>query len=219
MGERKDHMSDTTVLAAEGQPIAIDPASNAQNPPPPAAKPAAKAGEEPDWLLPRLERERNKVLKDLGVTNLDDAKKAIELAKAAEDAKKSDAEKKAQAEAALSAAQGRVQEMAEALGALAQGQMNALTDAQKNAVLAVAGDDPAKQIKTIEALRPTWASAAAPAAPAVAQAPKDTAPAPAAPKDGDVAPPPDAKTIHSELKKTNPILAARYAMANGLFDH
>lgn len=211
-------MSETTATAAEGQTIALDPATNAPVTAAPAAKTAKANADEPDWLPSRLERERSKVLKDLGVTNLDDAKKAIEAAKIAQEAQKTDAQKRAEAEAALKAAQDQAKEMTDALSVLAKSQMGALTDAQKNAVLTVAGDDPAKQIRTIDALRSTWAGAAAPAATAVSAPPTDTAPAPAAPKDGAVAPPPDAKAVHEELKKTNPVLAARFAIANGLFN-
>lgn len=213
-------MSDAVATPTEGASVSIDPANSSAQAPAPAAKPAASsANDEPAWLGPRLERERAKVLKDLGIDSPDEAKKAIEAAKAAAEAQKSDAQKRGELESTLKAERAEKQAMAEALGAYAKSQMGALTEAQRNAVAAVAGEDPAKQLKTIEALRPTWASAAAPAAPAAPPPPKDTAPAPAAPKDGAPSAPPDAKAIHEALKESNPVLAARYALANGLFEN
>lgn len=212
-------MSDAVVTPTEGASVVVDPANSNPQAPAQAGKSAPSSGEDPEWFKPRMERERSKWLKDLGVTSLEDAKKAVDAAKAAEDAKKSAAEKAAELELSLKSTQAKANEMAEALGAYAKSQMGALTEAQRNAVAAVAGEDPAKQLKTIEALRPTWASAAAPAAPAAPPPPKDTAPAPAAPKEGAVtSTPPDAKAIHEELQKTNPVLAARYALQNGLFE-
>lgn len=210
-------MSDTTVTAVEST-IALDPSAPKSPAPAPAKAGKGEADGEPDWVGPRLERERAKFLKDLGVDSLETAKAAIAANKAKEEAEKTTAQKAAELESSLKATKAEKDAMASALGTYAKGQMATLTEAQRNAVAAVAGDDPAKQLQTIEALKPTWASAAAPAAPAAQEKPKDTAPAPAAPKDGATSPPPDAKAIHAELKKTNPILAARFAQANGVFD-
>lgn len=211
-------MSDAVVTPTEGTVVSIDPTNGNVQAPAPAPKPAATSPEDPAWAGQRLERERNKILKDLGVGSFEDAKKAVDAAKAADEAKKSAAEKAAELELTLKSTKAEAQALAEALGAYAKAQMGALTEAQRNAVAVVAGDDPAKQLKTIEALRSTWASAAAPAAPAAPPPVRDTATAPAAPKEG-AAPstPPDAKAIHEELKKTNPVLAARFALQNGLF--
>jgi hypothetical protein len=211
-------MSDTTVTA-EGAPITLDPANANAPAAAPAAKPASAAGDEPSWLGPRLERERAKLLKDLGVESLDDAKKAVGQAKAAEDAQKSDAQKRGELETTLKKELAEKQALSEALGSYAKSQLGALTEEQRNAVAALAGDDPAKQLKAIETLKPTWASAAASAAPVAASAPKDTAPAAGAPKEGHVPPPSDKKAIYEEAKKTNPVWAARYALENGLFEN
>lgn len=210
-------MSDAVVTPTDGASVSIDP--SAQPAAPAAPKPPTPAGEDPSWIAPRLARERNSVLKELGADSLDDAKKVIAAAKAAEEAAKSDAQKRGELEIKLKAELEEKQAMAEALNAYAKGQMGALTEAQRNAVTAVAGNDPAKQLKTIEALKPTWADAAVPAAPAAPATPKDTAPAPAAPKDGSPSGPPDVKAIYEELQKSNPILASRYALANGVFEN
>jgi hypothetical protein len=208
-------MSDTTVIAGGAPSIVVDPSASV---PAPASVPAQVPEEKPSWLDARLERERKSVLKELGLESLDDGKKAIAALKAEEEAKKSAAQRAAELEASLKTTKAEKDAMAEALGAHAKSQMSALTEAQRNAVAVVAGDDPAKQLKTIEALKSTWTSAAAPAASA-APPPRDTAPAPSAPKDGGTSAPPDPKAIHAELQKSNPILAARFAMANGLFDN
>jgi len=213
-------MSDVTVTG--GLPSIVVDATGASNAPvpAPASVSAPSPEEKPSWLDARLERERRSVLKELGIESLDDGKKALATLKAEEDAKKSAAQKAAELETSLKAAKAEKDAMAEALGVYAKSQMTALTEAQRNAVAAVAGDDPAKQLKTIEALRPTWASAAAPAATVTPEKPRDTAPAPGAPKDaGTTSSPPDQKAIWEALKNTNPILAARYALANGLFDN
>lgn len=207
-------MSDAVVTPTEGAVVSIDPAN-----PAPAPKPAPEPNAEPAWLAPRLERERAKVLKDLGVESPEEAKKALDKIKQVEEAQKSDAQKRGELESTLKAERAAKQEMAEALGAYAKSQMGALTEDQRNAVAAVAGEDPAKQLKIIEALKPTWAGAAAPAAPAAPPPVRDTAPAPAAPKDGAPSAPPDAKAIYEEIKATNPVLASRYALANGIFEN
>lgn len=212
-------MSDTTVVTAEGASVVVDPSTAKPLTAAPPSKQTSDSEEKPAWLDARLERERAKVLKDLGIESLEDAKKAFEKIKAAEEAQKSDAQKRGELESTLKAERAEKQAMAEALGAYAKAQMDSLTEAQRNAVAVVAGDDPAKQLKTIEALRSTWASAAAPAAPAAPLPPKDTAPAPAAPKDAAPGAPPDAKAIHEELKRANPVLAARFALQNGLFEN
>lgn len=212
-------MSDAVVTPTEGASVSIDPSNSSAQTPAPTPKPAQAPGEDPSWIAPRLERERKSWLKELGAESLDSAKKAIEAARAAEEAAKSDAQRRGELETTLRQEREAKEKMAEALGTYAKAQMGALTEAQRNAVAAVAGDDPAKQLTTIEALRPTWASAAAPAAPAEPPAPKNTAPAPAAPKDGAPAAPPDAKAVYEALKASNPVLASRYALANGVFEN
>lgn len=209
-------MSDTTVTP-EAAPITIDPSA----PKTPATNtPAASTppDEKPSWLDARLERERSKALKDAGFESLEDAKKASEELKAKREAEKTIAQKAAELENSLKATKAEKEAMASALGAYAKAQLAGLNDAQRNAVLAVSGDDPAKQLTTIEALRPTWAGAAAPAAGATPPTVKDTAPAPTAPKDTPNVSPADPKAIHAELKKTNPVLAARFALENRLFE-
>lgn len=206
-------MSDPTVTTAAEPTIALDPTTSKPLAAPPAAPSAPASEGKPPWLDARLDQARQSLLKELGFESVEAGKKAATDLHAKLEAEKSDAQKRGELEASLKQERDRSQAMSATLGAYAKGQLSTLTEAQRNAVTAVAGEDPAKQLQTIEALRPTWATTSAPAAP-----PKDTAPAPAAPKDGNVSAPPDQQAQHDELKKTNPVLAARFAMANGLFN-
>lgn len=209
---------DTTVTV-EGTSVVVDSTTGTISPAAALpAKPAAPAADEPAWLPARLERERAKVLKDLGAESLDDAKKAVEKSKAVDEAQKSDAQKRGELETTLKAERAEKQELSAALASYAKSQMGTLTDAQRNAVSALAGDDHAKQLKAIDALRSTWTGAAATAAIPVSTASKDTAPAAGAPKEVTPGAPPDVKAVHAQLKATNPIVAARFALDNGLFD-
>lgn len=222
-------MSDATVTAA-GQPtIVLDPTTGKSQSPSPAAESETKTEKEPGWLRPRLDEAtqsglkkgvvegKSELLKELGFASVDEAKKAGEEATAAREAKKSAAQKAAEAEASLKAAQERLDANSKALAGYAQAEMQKLSEAQRKAVTDVAGDDAALQLKTITALSPTWASAAGTAAATAQEKPKDTLSAPSAPKDGGNAAAPDLKAIYNEWKDRNPVWAARFAEANGLF--
>lgn len=217
-------MNDPNATVTPSAPtVTVDPQKPAVAPALPAtlAAPAAPAAtdtdKDPQWLGARLERERQKMLKDLGVESVDDAKKAIADLNAKRDAEKTAAQKATEAESALKVEKAKSDEMAKTLGAYAKSKLASLTDAQRNAVLAIAGEDASKQLTAIETLSPTWASPSAP--PAAPVKPADTAPAPSAPKDGTLLSPTDHKAIHAEMVKTNPVIAARYALAHGLFDN
>jgi hypothetical protein len=220
-------MSDNQIQATPIPAVTLtDNTANAttQSAQPPAASQApakseTPAEEKPSWLDARLERERRSLLKELGIDSLDEAKKVLTDAQLKKEAEKSDAQKRGELEKTLESERKRLNEMAEALNAHAAAQLKGLNDQQREAVLGIAGDDPAKQLKTIEALRPTWAGAAAPAAKVEAKEPvRDTAAARSAPKDeGSNASPPDHKAIYAELMKSNPILASRYALEHGVF--
>lgn len=209
-----------TLDTQSGAPVA-PPAAAPAAPPPPAAAAAAASDGEPNWLPARLERERKAVLKALGVENVDDAKAALAELAAKRDADKSAAQKAAELDAALKATKAENEALSTALAAHVKGALEPLTDAQRAAVLALAPDDPAAQLRALEALRPTWASpASAPpavAAPPTATPPADTSAGRSAPNDGAATSPPDHKAIHAELEKTNPVAAARYAVAHGVF--
>lgn len=209
------------VVTAEPVPLVLHTttSSNTATPPAPAAAPAAPAApaaeksesEKPHWLDGRLERERKSLLKELGLDDVESGKKAIAELNAKREAEKTAAEKATELDAKLKASDAEKAAMAEALGATAKARMKTLSEAQQAAVAALAGDDPVKQLKTIEALVPTWASAPA----ATETKTVDTAPGRTAPEAGATSAP-DPKAVYEQLRKTNPIAAARYAFAHGL---
>lgn len=207
-------MSDSNLsVTPEATQVTVDPTTS--NVATQKASAEAKSTEDkPAWLDARLEQNRRALLKDLGIDNLDEAKELLSQAKAKKEAEKSDAQKRGELELTLKQSNERIAEMHSALSVMAQSQMSTLSDAQRSAVVDIAGDDPAKQIKTIEKLRPTWAQAPSKAAETVA----DTAPPRNAPKaEITVDAPEDPREVWAKLKEINPIVAARYAVANGVF--
>lgn len=222
-------MSDASVTTAGEPTIVLDPSTGKPSAAAQTTESPAKTSGKPEWLDGRLAEAtqsgvkkgltegKTELLKELGFASLEEAKKSAEEAAAAREAKKSAAQKAAEAEASLKTLNERLEANSRALVGYAQAELQKLSDAQRKAVTDVAGDDPALQLKTITALSPTWASAAAPAAAAAQDKPKDTLPAPSAPKDGGNAPAPDLKAIYNEWKDRNPVWAARFAEANGLF--
>lgn len=189
----------------------------ASAPPAQESKAAVDANGDPHWLAARLERERVQVLKSLGVDSVDDAKKAIADLKAKQDLEKSAEQRALEATQRIAAIEAEKASMASALGAHAKTQLSALSESQRAAVLSIAGDDAAKQLQAIAALATTWAAPSAAPAAAPAAAVVDTAPANSAPQQL-ITSPPDHKAVYAELKKSNPVVAARYAMAHGVFD-
>lgn len=203
-------------------PVAAPPA------PPPAAPAPADAdpgdGSLPKWVAARLEQAKRvaatEVLRSIGAETPEQAKAAVERAKAAADAEKSAADKAAEATARAALLQKERDDLHSTVGVYAAAQLSALTAEQRAAVVALAGDSPAAQLRTLDALRPTWTAAlpAGNAPPPVAPAPVAAplaAPANTAPPQG--APPagaPPAQVDHlavlKTLETTNPIRAARY---------
>ena len=181
-------MPDIDPNAAALPAAPAQPATNAAPVVPPATQ-AADDPNNPPWLPERLARERKSaakeaeanarkaVLEELG-GDPDAIKKLLADEKKRAEAQKSLETKVAERDATLKAKEDRNRELEESVKSYAEGQLAGLTEQQKAAVLKVAGDDPAKQLKAIEALRPTW-TIVAPAAPA--QAPNVAAPVVAPP--------------------------------------
>lgn len=204
----------------------------------PAAPPAAPAPPAPDaadpgdgslpkWVAARLEQAKRSaaadVLRAIGAETPEAAADAVKRARAAADAEKTAAQQAAEAQQRAATLQKERDDLHTTVGTVATAQLSALTAEQRAAVTAIAGDNPAAQLRTIAALRPTWtvvappAAAPAPAAPAppAAPPPPPAPPANTAPQAG--APPagsPPAVTDHLAVLKglevTNPIRAARY---------
>jgi hypothetical protein len=197
--------------------------------PAPAPAPAAASPEvaDPKWLNERIAKAKASAeaatLKALGVQSVDDAKAKIAAAQKAEDDKKTELEKKEERIKALEPSAAEATRLKEMAARLATGALSLLTAEQQAAVKALAGDDAARQLETIEALRPTWgtAAAAAAAAPAAGAAAAGTAAA----KPATTAPPagapagtspaaPHARTVWETTRAQNPFAAAAFGAAN-----
>lgn len=215
--------SDETNIVSQSAPVVSTPDPKATPPavtPPAATPPAATppAGD-PTWLPERLEQAKRSFAKELGFDSIEEAKKAGDAKKKAEEANKTEEEKRKEAEKEAKKLRSENDAQKTALQGYATSEMNKLTPAQQAAVKGIAGDDPAKQLSTIQSLMPTWASGAAPAANASDGKSGDTAPPREAPKginSNEGAP--DLQAIYDEWKDKNPVWAARFALNNGLFE-
>jgi hypothetical protein len=176
----------------------------------------AVAPSEPDWLPKRLEQAKrsatDEALKALGVESFDAAKAAIAKAKQLEESQKSEQQKLNERIAALEPEAKKAAEFAAVIAKHADVELAKLTDEQRAAVLAIAGDDKTRALATVEALRPTWVKAAV-SAPAPPPPPANTAAATAAPV-GSAIPTVNHKATWEALKATNPVYAAHYLRAH-----
>lgn len=194
------------VAPANGTPAPAAPA------PPPGPAPIGITSEQ---LKERLAEERDKsrkaLLAELGFEKPEDLKTLVTTAKQRAEAEKTETERLTGRVKALEPLETEVAALREAVAAQAKDALAGLTESQRAAVVAVAGDSPAAQIKTIAALRPTWAGApAAPAAPAAPPPPATTTPAGAAPAPAPSSSPTDHKAAYEALKTRNPVAAAQY---------
>jgi hypothetical protein len=201
-------------------PVAVAPAAPpAEQTPPPAGQP------EPTWLKSRLDQarrnERTALMAELGVKDPDAAKAAIAAAAAAAEAEKTAATRLTERDAALTTTTARLSSLEQVVKARADSELASLTEAQRAAVAAVAGEDSARALAVIDALKPTWAVATvtpaavtpAPAVtaaiPAVVVPPATTTPPPVAP-GGAAGSPPDRKAEYAALKAKSAVAASAY---------
>jgi len=193
--------------------------TTAQSTTPAPAPSAQESDPNPAWLKARLDREREKaqkeLLRDLGVDDPKAAKDALTAYKAAQDAAKTEAQRLADEVASLKPKAERLSTLEGVVNARAEAELASLTDTQRAAVVSLAGDDPAARLRTIDALRPTWAAqqAANAAAPKPLAAPASTTASAAAPRPGEPTQT-DHKAVYADLKKSNPMAAAAYALAH-----
>ncbi len=166
---------------------------------------------EPHWLGARLERERANTLKKAGFESLEDAQASATELKAKREADKTSADKAAEALSRAKKAESGEKALLEAVSVFANSELSGLTAEQKTAVTAIAGDNPADQLKAIAALRPTWTKPEA-AKQETAKA-VDTAPPPNAPNQTSTSET-NHKAQYEALKKSNPIAAASYGLAH-----
>jgi hypothetical protein len=206
---------DTTPQGTPAPPVPAAPASSAGQPPP-AAPSDDKISLSQQALNERLARAKrsalDEALKELGVDNLEAAKGAVAKARELEEAKKSEIEKFSEKVKALEPEAKKAKDLSDRLARYADAELSKLTEPQKAAVLAIAGEDKARALDTIEALRPTWAAAPAAASATLPAPAKTTAsgPAPAA----TAAPTIDHKAVYEALKAEHPMKAAQYALAH-----
>lgn len=190
----------------------------------PAEKPRVRADElPPDALKARLEQAKatgqRELLESLGVKSPDEIKALVDERRHREEAQKTLEQRAAEQATALKAEQARADAYLATISSRANVELAALSDAQRAAVKALAGEDPAAALKAIDALKPTWASAAvAPEAPTSAPPPPpvqtSTAPRPNAPPEAGVIAQADVRATYESLKKTNPFQAAAFAVRN-----
>jgi len=211
----------TTQSNAQDPPAPQPPPAPAGAAPPPAppagdAKSITMSAEAFNERVAQAKRSAEAdVLKSLGVANADEAKAAIAAKKAADEAKQTEAEKAAKLATDLAAERAKSASLEAAVKARADYELSQLDDAKKAAVSAIAGTDPAAQLKAIEALRPTWAQAPAPTGKAPIPAPASTTGAGAPPKGNDApVEPTNWAQVYDEVKVKNPMLAASILQAH-----
>lgn len=216
----------------EGQQPATPPAQ--PTPPAAAQQPPQGDPQNPPWLKERLERAKQgakaEVLGSLGFKSLDEIAELKAARDAQLEADKTADQRAADAKALADKHAARVTELEKTVTQRCEVELATLTEAQRDAVIGIAGDDPAARLRTIDALRPTWGAAVPAAAseqqqqpsggeppkPAVTtpqQPPATTAPPRSAPTDADTSPP-DHAAVYAQLKKENPVKAAHYLNAH-----
>jgi NAD-dependent DNA ligase len=181
---------------------------------------ATKADDKsPAWLPERIEQAKRsamaETLKALGVADVESAKAAIAKARELEEASKTEIQRLSEKALALEPLAKRAAELDATVARYADAELAMLSEAQRAAVAAIAGDDKARALATIDALRPTWvAAAAAPlAASAPIPAPANTSQVPA-PKAAMATAGVDHKATYEGMRATNPVMAAQYLSAH-----
>jgi hypothetical protein len=176
---------------------------------PVAATTATEA--EPPWLKGRLEQARTSAQKDflksIGVDKPEDVTAALAKLKTLEYEKLSEAEKTTRRLAELEPRANRAGELEATVKAYADRELSGLSDLQRAAVASLAGEDPAKVLRAIESLKPTWAAAPVATAAPVPASTSAASPQPAAAGSTSQI---DHKAEFARLRKENPFEAPRY---------
>lgn len=236
-------MSDTsgtatsTATAPATEPV-VAPPDAATATPPPAVAPAPTATATPPaeptepvvqpqdpafpaWLRERLAKKelagKSAVFSKVGVKDEAELLALVQSARAADEAKKTDLQRAQERIAALEAQAARATTYGEVIQARATAELAALTDAQRNAVIALGGEDPARLLSAIDTLKPTWVSA-----PTSVPATTTPKPLPAPASTTAATPPPQPKVtqavnhleVWERLKDSDPARAALYLDKN-----
>lgn len=170
--------------------------------------PVVEQPKDPNWLPARLERERKAMLRDLGVEDVKDAKAALEELRKRQDAEKSENERLRAENERYRAEAAKAAEYHAALKLKAETELKSLTDDQREAVLSLTGDDPAKTLTAIEKLRGAFK------APVAAPPPATTAPPASAPKAATSSEGESYSATYDRLQKENPAMAAAFLTRN-----
>lgn len=204
-------------MTVETDTKSVETSSTSAAPPvAPVATRVTTADLPPEALAKRLEQAEHaaqtKLLKSLGITDVEEARTALAAHAAQKDAAKTIEQK-------LAALELQAKASAEALSLAVEQTAKKITPEQKAAIDALAGEDKASWMKLYAAMSPTWA-APAPAATtttttALATSPAPTVPASSAPTAPAPAPtgktsPPDHAARYKQLQNTNPFAAAAY---------
>jgi hypothetical protein len=198
--------SDPQGTPAPAPPVPAPAAAPAQ--PATSAKLDLTSEQLSDRLARATESAQRKILADLGVEDIGKAKAALDAAKASEEANKSAEQRALESANAAKSAQAEADRLRAIATEHAARMLGVLTAEQQSAVKAIAGDDPAAQLRAIGALGPTWAKQASADAP---PPPATTAPAPNAPAPTTAGSPPDHRAVYATL---NPFERAAYGMSN-----
>jgi hypothetical protein len=175
--------------------------------PAPAVSAKAETNEDPHWLPMRLAQKEKQIAKRFGADSIDELESRLAKLTKLEQESMTETEKLRARNAELELAAKERDEYKTTLGEQAKAALEALTPEQRTAVLDVA-ETPAKQLKAIEKLRPTWAKPddAKPVVPA----PASTTPTPSAPAAATTTSGPNHLAIWEDLKQSNPMAAALY---------
>jgi hypothetical protein len=199
-------------------PAQPTPAPTAEPQPPVASATPAPSDQEPPWLGPRLDQakkaERTALLKSLGYATEAEAKAALDAGKVAQQASLTQQERDAARIKELEPVALKATSLESTVKEYADEALATLTEAQRAAVQAIAGDDSARVLTTIKQLRPTWV-ASAPAAPAAPPppAPANTAP-PGTPPPPKPADPQSPRAIWEAKKRVDPMAASIFYQSN-----
>lgn len=202
----------------------VAPAVNDQTQTPAAPeKPRVQADAlPPEALKARLdaakETARREMLAELGASDPKDVKASLAELKKRQDAERSEVERLTAQAKDLEAKAARADALSAVIAGRASAELGALGEQERAFVTAEAGDDPARQLATIDRMRASGllgvAAPAAPVAPAAPPVPADTAPRPNAPPEAGSVAKADIRATYDRLQAENPFAAASFALAH-----
>ncbi len=208
-------------MSESNEPAEVPEATGAptvQSEPPAEEQKLAKLAE-PDWLPKRLEQAKSsavaEMLKTAGFASLDEIRAAREELQKIKDSQLSEQERAQKERDELKLRADRAGELESAISSYAARELSALNEAQSQAVQAIAGEDPARILATIEKLRPTWAAAATVEPQKPEPKPVTTTSQSGGPPDTGNQSPVDLDAEYRRIKSVNPFEAASLIRQHG----